>query len=62
MALEPWHSILELALAVKLGGLITLTLEVWVLLHPLLLPVTVYTVLTLGLTTIKELLDPVFQL
>ena len=62
VALDPWHIKLLLMLTLNAGGLITLTLSVCVSTHPLLLPLTVYTVLMLGLTTIKELVDPELQL
>jgi hypothetical protein len=61
-AVAPGHTMLGLAVATKDKDDPIITLSVCVSTHPLLLPLTVYTVLMLGLTTIKELVDPVLQL
>jgi hypothetical protein len=58
----PGHTTLGFAKASKDNEAPILTLKVLVSLQLLLVPVTVYTVFTVGLTTINELLDPVFQL
>jgi hypothetical protein len=49
-------------LTLTVGVVLTVTVAVFAPLHPLEVPVTVYTVVPDGLTVIVEVVAPVFQL
>lgn len=51
----------EAAVAVRLGVVLTVTVAVCAALQPELVPVTVYTVVTVGVTLIVEVVGPVFH-
>jgi hypothetical protein len=59
--LWPEHTVAVPAVAVIVGVAFTVTVAVLALLHPVVVPVTVYTVVLEGLTLIVEVVGPLLQ-